>query len=57
MDAFDLLIARVEWDLQNRSMALSRLHGVGRTVLLNYLRTTTATEVPMVTFPHPWRHR
>lgn len=38
IDAFDLIIARTKRDLPNRGMVLSGLRGVGKTVLLNYLR-------------------
>ncbi|MDN4611574.1 ATP-binding protein [Arthrobacter burdickii] len=39
MDAFDLIVARTKRDLPNRGMVLSGLRGVGKTVLLNYLRS------------------
>ncbi|WP_427005416.1 ATP-binding protein [Pseudarthrobacter sp. H2] len=38
IDAFDLLVARTKRGLPNRGMVLSGLRGVGKTVLLNYLR-------------------
>ncbi|WP_326948065.1 ATP-binding protein [Arthrobacter sp. RIT-PI-e] len=38
IDAFDLVVARTKRDLQNRGIVLSGLRGVGKTVLLNYLR-------------------
>jgi hypothetical protein len=38
IDTFDLIVARTKRDLQNRGMVLSGLRGVGKTVLLNYLR-------------------
>ncbi|MHA7238729.1 ATP-binding protein [Arthrobacter sp. TMS1-12-1] len=38
IDAFDLIVARTKRDLPNRGMVLSGLRGVGKTVLLNYLR-------------------
>jgi hypothetical protein len=38
IDAFDLLVARTKRALPNRGMVLSGLRGVGKTVLLNYLR-------------------
>lgn len=38
IDAFDLIVARTQRDLPNRGMVLSGLRGVGKTVLLNYLR-------------------
>nr|WP_024476466.1 ATP-binding protein [Arthrobacter sp. CAL618] len=39
IDAFDLIVARTKRDLPNRGMVLSGLRGVGKTVLLNYLRS------------------
>lgn len=38
VDAFDLMGARSKRHLHNRGMVLSGLRGVGKTVLLNYLR-------------------
>lgn len=38
IDAFDLVVARTKRDLPNRGIVLSGLRGVGKTVLLNYLR-------------------
>lgn len=38
IDAFDLVLARTKRGLPNRGMILSGLRGVGKTVLLNYLR-------------------
>lgn len=38
IDAFDLVLARTRRGMPNRGMILSGLRGVGKTVLLNYLR-------------------
>lgn len=38
IDAFDLVLARTKRGMPNRGMVLSGLRGVGKTVLLNYLR-------------------
>ena len=49
IDAFDLVVARSRRGHTDRGLMLSGLRGVGKTALLNYLRTTVAEPADWVT--------